>query len=140
MRTIARWSLVVLGSVGVATSCGGHSAPASGDPKPRTSRPRTPSDMILPEEIQRAQYSTAYDLVNALRPQWLRPRGPDTMNGRPAEVQAVLDGMKLGGVSALRNLPTSGIAFVQFFDGPAASTRWGLGFGNGAIYISTRSR
>jgi hypothetical protein len=55
-------------------------------------------------------------------------------------VQVVLDNVRLGTTDALRTLPVGGIAYFQWLDGISASQRWGTGFGNGAIFISTRPR
>jgi hypothetical protein len=106
----------------------------------RTGRPSgSRSDLIGPEELSKAQWANVYDLVSSLRPRWLQSRGPDSFN-KPSVVQVVVDDVKLGGVTALRQLPTSGITSLQFFDGLTATSRWGLDFGSGAIYISTRRR
>ena len=134
MRHLVRRSLVVCALLTVAACAG------AGKRSPDAARPRTRTDLITPVEIQSAQWASAYDLVNNLRPQWLRSRGPDTIRGRPGEVQVVLDGVRLGGVGALRSLPASGISFLQFYDGITAAARWGAGFGNGAIYITTGTR
>jgi hypothetical protein len=133
MRQLVRWSLVVWSSLAVA--CASSSRPTAG-----AERTRSRSDVITPEEIERAQWANAYDLVNDLRPHWLRPRGATTLSNQPQEVQVVMDGVKLGGVSALRGLAVNGFDFLQYYDPITAASRWGLGFGQGAIYITTRTR
>jgi hypothetical protein len=79
-------------------------------------------------------------MVSNLRPLWLRQRGTDSINGQPSELQVLLDGVRLGGVSALRNMPLVGIASMQYYDPITAGARFGLGFGNGAIYITQGPR
>ena len=95
-------------------------------------------DLLTRADMQQAQWSNVYDMVRSLRPRWLQTRGTDTLLGEPGEVQVVVDGVKHGGVNTLRSYPLTGIVFLQFYDGITASSRWGMGFGQGAIYISTR--
>jgi hypothetical protein len=97
-------------------------------------------DIISREEMNKTQWANAYDLVRNLRPQWLRVRGRDTINGEPGEIQVVLDDVRLGATDVLRTIPVSGIAYLQWVEGISASQRWGTGFGNGAILVSTRPR
>jgi hypothetical protein len=94
-------------------------------------------DVIGLEELSYATWPNAWELVSSLRPRWLQSRGPDSFNN-PSVVQVVVDDMKLGPVSSLRNLPTSGFTSLQYIDPLSATARWGLDFGSGAIYISTR--
>ena len=104
------------------------------------SAPATNRDFIVRDEIDKGQWPNAYELIRSVRPQWLRVRGRDTIVGEPGGVQVVLDDVRLGAIDALRTLPVSGIAYFQWLDGISASQRWGTGFGNGAIFVSTRPR
>jgi hypothetical protein len=119
--------LCVLLTLGACASGGASTS------RPPDSRP----DLIGPQELETGQWANVYDLVSSLRPRWLQSRGPDSFN-KPGEVQVILDDMKFGGVSKLRSLSPSGIATLQYFDPLTAAARWGLDFGSGAIYISTR--
>jgi hypothetical protein len=95
-------------------------------------------DLITEQEIARASASNAYDLVSGLRPHWLTTRGPDTILGQSTEIQVIMDDLRIGTVSDLRSLSPTGIASLQFVDAHTASGRWGLGFGMGAIVITTK--
>ena len=110
-------------------------SPATDSPGPTSNR-----DFILREEIDRGQWTNSYELIRNVRPQWLRVRGRDTITGDPGVVQVVLDNVRLGGIESLRTLPVSGITYYQWLDGISASQRWGTGYGNGAILVSTRPR
>jgi hypothetical protein len=96
--------------------------------------------MITAVEISRTNYSNLYDVVQALRTRWLLSRGPDTILGKQGEVQVHLDDVRLGGVQSLRNLSPVGVAYIQWFDPISAAQKWGLGYGQGAIYVSTRPK
>ena len=100
----------------------------------------TNRDFLARPEIEKGQWPNAYELIRSVRPQWLRVRGRDTIVGEPGTVQVVLDDVRIGTTEALRTLPVSGIAYFQWLDGISASQRWGTGFGNGAIFVSTRPR
>jgi hypothetical protein len=74
-----------------------------------------------------------------LRSSWLRPRGPDSFHNQ-GRVWVYVDDVRAGGVDALRSFSIAQITYIQFFDGTAASARWGLDHGHGVIFISTRPR
>jgi hypothetical protein len=134
MRHLIQASLVTALLLLPAAACGSRSTSAG------SSAPTARRDIIAREELDRGQWANAYEAVRNLRPQWLRVRGRDTINSEPGTVQVVLDDVRLGGVESLRTLPLTGVVYFQWMDGISASQRWGTGFGNGAIVISTRPR
>jgi hypothetical protein len=94
---------------------------------------------ITVEEVRMGPQSSAYDLVLALRPQWLRTRGPTSLGGTTeSPVQVYLDGVRLGGVNVLRRISVPTVDSFQFMDPIEASSRWGFGHDNGAIMIISR--
>lgn len=127
MRKPIRSSIALLMLLGACASGGTRGAPV-----------RRPN-MITDEQIRATNHSTAYDVVRSLRPNWLHTRGPDSFTN-PGQIQVYLNDMRLGGVEQLRSLPTSGIAFIQWYDGISAAGRWGLDHGNGVIYVSMTPR
>ena len=131
MRQIARRLLLALIASSIAACASGGSAA-----RPADSR----ADLITAEEIRRGQWPSVYEMIKNLRPRWLQSRGPDTILGTPGEVQAHLDDARLGGVGALRDIPVSGIEYVQFIDPTTSAARWGLNHGHGTVYVSTRPR
>ncbi len=96
------------------------------------------ADRITRAEIDRGQWSDAFELVRTLRPRWVEPRGPDTILGEVGEVQVYIDGMRLGAVDLLRNVPTSAIHRLEWVDPITAAGRWGLGHNHGVIAVSYR--
>jgi hypothetical protein len=94
--------------------------------------------VIAREEITTRAWSSIHELVSTLRPQWVRMRGPDSLNGTATPVQAYLDGIRLSGIIALAELSTAGVIAVEFVDGVEAAARWGLNHSQGAIVVRTR--
>lgn len=84
------------------------------------------------------RYATVFDAVSALRSIWLRPRGPESFM-LPLEVLVYYDNTILGSVETLRNIQPSLVSTVRFYDGPQATSRWGVGHSAGVIHISTWS-
>lgn len=97
------------------------------------------TDRITREQIGDTSYPDLYQMITALRANWVRIRGPDNFSGRPAEVQVYLDDVRLGGLSNLRAIHPMEIDYVRYFDGVQASARWGFDHGSGVIYVATRA-
>jgi hypothetical protein len=91
---------------------------------------------LTKEQIAEAHFNTAYDAVEALRSNWLNTRGTDSFR-TPSEVVVYLDNTKLGGTETLREIAANTIVYMRFYDGVAATGRWGIGHGAGVIYVST---
>lgn len=99
---------------------------------------RVDRNVLTREQIQETNRQNAYDVVESLRSNWLRTRGPTSLTQQDAVVQVYLDDNRLGGVDALRTINTSLIQYIRWYDGIAATGRWGLDHGAGVIYVSTR--
>jgi hypothetical protein len=129
----------VIAAIGLALAAGASAACASGGSSGGQSRPRQ-SDLIARDEITRAQWTTAYDMVLALRPRWLSTRGPNTIMGEQGEVQVRVDDSPAGGIAALRTIMPTDIASIRFVDPVAAAGRWGSSHMHGAILVTTINR
>lgn len=130
MRRTVLVFLLVLGWLAPA-ACGPATEPGA---KPA---PRASATLLTEDEIVRASYQNAFELVQALRSNWLRPRGTDSLT-RPTEVVVYRDDIRIGGVEALRAMATMDISSIRFIDGITASGRWGLDHGSGVIFVTTR--
>jgi len=124
-----RATLRLLTAVGfaLASACSLHRA----DTGPRVDR-----NLLVPEQFGNRGYNTAYEVIEAMRSNWLSERGPDSFSS-PVKVQVYFDGIRLGGVESLRTIDLRPVTYIRFFDGIAATARWGLDHGQGAIYVST---
>lgn len=105
-----------------------HNGPKTGDVRDH--------GMLTKEQIAENHFNTAYDAVEALRSNWLRARGTDSFQ-TPSEVLVYLDNTRLGGTDTLREIAANTIYYMRFFDGVAATGRWGVGHAAGVIYVST---
>jgi hypothetical protein len=83
-------------------------------------------------------YASVYDAVAARRSMWLQPRGPDSFVV-PSIVWVYIDGTRAGGVEILHTIQPRLVNTVRFYDGPSATSRWGVDNGAGVIHISTWS-
>jgi hypothetical protein len=99
---------------------------------------RQDPDLIVMEELeQRTSYASLYDLIEVMRPRWLRSQGPDTFMGQPGQVQVHFDGNWLGSVNALRSLSPQGVTSIRWLSPLDAAARYGLDHSHGAIEVST---
>lgn len=104
---------------------------------PRTRNTAREQRLISTAEIDAVRYASAFEVVQALRPQWLQTRGRTSFNQRES-VKVYLDDSLLGEPESLRQITSRSIASIRFMDGNEATTRWGLDHGHGAIIVSTR--
>ena len=112
-------------------------APACASGPRASSGTRRGNDVITSEELAKVQFSNLYDVVQALRFRWLQTRGPDSINMQPGQVQVRLDDTQIGGVESLRGIAPTGVVTIQWVDPTTAAGRWGMGYGHGAILVST---
>ncbi len=102
-------------------------------------RTRTPPDrsVITQQEILEHKFESVYDAILALRPTWLQVRGTNSLMSASTAVQVYLDNNHLGGIESLSMISLSSVVYIRHYDGVAATARWGLDHGQGAIYVST---
>jgi len=114
----------------VSGACTGR---AGGSQSPRANR-----ELLTQDQIREKGFVTVFDVVQALRSNWLLPKGTDSFSN-PGEVQVYLNNVRMGGVAVLRTIPTETVLWVRHYDGITASARWGLDHGHGVIFVSTSS-
>jgi hypothetical protein len=102
-----------------------------------TGGPRTSRDLLTSEQITSTKYTNLYDVILALRSNWMNDRGVDSLNGPTSVVLVYFDDNKLGGVETLRSISPQQVEYIRHYDGVTASGRWGLDHGKGVIYVST---
>ena len=108
---------------------------------PSASGPRSDDRVITEEEIRQAGARDAYELVERLRPMWLKSRRASREH-MPSRIAVFLNSNRLGDLDALRRFGTEALTSVRYLDSAAASAQLpGLGSGHveGAIILSTRA-
>lgn len=93
-------------------------------------------NIITADEIARSNASNAYEVVERLRPAFLRTRGAQSMQNQ--EPLVYIDGMRYGTLQALANVPAIGIVSIQYLNALDATQRFGIGHDGGAILIAMR--
>lgn len=97
----------------LAAACGS----ARVDPE---NRPRTRSDRLTQEEILRTEMTNMYEVILRLQPSWLAV--PPAGRGRPVVVGVFMDGLRVGGVEFLRNIPASQVAEARYLNNRQITT------------------
>ena len=107
------------------------------------------SYVITAEEIATVDASTAFDVVQKLRPQFLRDRGSTSTRSGAAEgtgqpgttaagVLVYIDSAPGGSVDALRGIAASSIREIRYLSAADATTKYGTGHPVGVIEVRTR--
>lgn len=99
--------------------------------------PRFSPDRITRAEIEEAGPSSAYDLVQKLRPLWLRNRGSTSFT-QESDVVVYVDGTRSGGRDELRAIITDTVESLEYYDARRATSRFGPGHVDGAILVRMR--
>jgi hypothetical protein len=120
-------ALVLLTTL-LGAACGGRS--------PSPSAPRADSRVITREQMLERHFLTAMEAVQALRGNWLVPKGPDSFS-LPSQLWVYYDNVRLGNANSLRTISTRDIAYLRYFNGVEATARWGIGHGAGVILASS---
>lgn len=119
--------------LGVAAMCTACLATSGGTAERRLDR-----TVITREDMVKGNFVTLYDAVSALHSNWLQPRGVDSF-ANPSIVWVYVDGARVGDVSVLKDMRPGLVNTVRFYDGPQATSRWGVDNGAGVIHVSTWS-
>ena len=106
-----------------------------------TQGPRGERDLITAEEVEGVAVSNAYELIERLRPLWLRSRGGRSTR-LETEIVVYLDGSMLGGIDALNGIPIEMVGSVRALDAADAGRLPGLGSRHveRAIMVMSRAR
>ncbi len=90
---------------------------------------------ITAAEIQAANVPTAYDAVDRLARRWFR----DLSGNASGPVSVYLDSnQRLGGASALRDIPAREVALLRYLRSADAVARFGSEASGGAIIVTRR--
>jgi hypothetical protein len=128
--------LIATAMLSLAVGC----ASAGGSPVARQNQ-----NVITSEEITAISAPTAYEVIQKLRPNFLRTRGAvhgapvgGTNNIESVDLVVYLNENRLGGSEQLRQISTTDIREIRYFSASEATTKWGTGHSAGAIQIVSR--
>ena len=106
----------------------------SGSGSGRASR----SGPITTDGIAEISAGDAYDVVEKLRPRWLRSRGPNSVNdSSPAYPTVYVDGIRRGEMDMLRTISVLDIEQIVFLSTQEANLRYGPNHFGGIIHVQT---
>jgi hypothetical protein len=96
-------------------------------------------NVITIEQIEEVENTSAYNIVQRLRPHFLQRRGQTSITNPDSAYPVVyVDDMMRGGVSELRQIPGTIVARIEYITPADATTRWGTGHPAGVIAVYTR--
>jgi hypothetical protein len=110
-------SRLVMAMVAMAVWAGNGCAPVQGGDSLRAN-----SSIISEEEIRASSGSTVFDVVERLRPLWLRT-GPQRSSNLPTEVVVIVNDMYFGTAESLRSMSPETIYELRYLDAAAATAR-----------------
>src|SRR6476660_3069134 len=112
-----RFQLMALAAVVACASGGSNTAP----------REVQDRNVITETELMSVPSSSLYDLIEKLRPQFLRSRGATSFSNTSTEFASVyVDEHPYGDIGSLRSLVTGQIGMVRYYDPIAAQQKFGL--------------
>ena len=131
--------VLLLSLAGCASKTGAPAAGSGPAPAAAARAPRQDQQLITRDVIVGTEYTNLFDVVQALRSNWLRPKSAGDF-GKADVLQVYLDNQRVGGMEELRNIAPLSVLSVRYFDPIQASARWGLGHNGGAIYVLTQKK
>jgi len=132
------------GVIFIAVSASALPAQTDSTKPPPAPPPKSSSRQITDEDIERlgSSAANAYDVVQMLRPQWLRKRN-DILNlpgvtagetGMP-EFSVFIDDHEMGGLNFLRALPAEQVYSMRFLTMNEVGARYGPTNGPGIVVV-----
>ena len=112
----------------LATACGART------PGANSSQSRGPNNVVTQDEIATVPVDNAYDAIEHLRPQFLRPHV--TGSRRPAYAVVFIDGVRRGGPEVLRSIAAKTVTQIRYLTSADATTRYGLDIEGGVIEVT----
>jgi len=129
-RTAPSWVFLVIFVGTGLLGCGstGGTRQAAGD-----------RNRITAEQAREAaqRHSTAYGMVENLRPLWLQKRGRSSIMNE-GEIAVYVDGSRYGTPNSLRSISAFSVDSMRFLTPSEATNRYGTGHTHGIIMVYTK--
>lgn len=101
--------------------------------------PRRDRNRIVREEFEERSFANLHDLVQTLRPTWLRvQRGASSANQATNSIVVYQENMRMGSVGALSDIDPTNVEALTYLSATEATSRFGSDHGAGAIIIQLR--
>jgi len=97
-------------------------------------------NVISSDEIAQSSEHNALNLIRALRPGMLADRGKTSIAQQDPGIVVFVDGQRYGDVSSLEGLEVNTISEIRYLNASQAQSRFGTGFPQGVIAITSRTR
>jgi hypothetical protein len=97
------------------------------------------SSIITADEIAASRETYVYDVVQKLRPNFLRSRGTTSVNPGVVTLPNVyIDGNAYGDISSMKQVLASTVREIRYYDAASGSARFGMQNSSGVIELRTK--
>jgi hypothetical protein len=145
MTGTTRTLLVGVALAGAAGCASSGTAGQAGEPQTSVvsapgTRQRKDPNVITEAELSSRSALTARQVIEQLRPQFLRVRGTTTLgNAQTSDVIWVyFDGTRMGTLEVLNNIGAHEIREIRYLNPSEATNRYGTGHVQGAILVTRK--
>jgi hypothetical protein len=144
MTGLTRTLLVGVALAGAASCASSGTAGQAGEPQTSAvsspGRQRKDPNVITEAELAARSALTARQVIEQLRPQFLRVRGTTTLgNAQTGDVIWVyFDGTRMGTLEVLNNIGAHEIREIRYLSPSEATNRYGTGHVQGAILVTRK--
>jgi outer membrane cobalamin receptor len=113
---------------------------ACASPRVSSTGARGDSQIITEDEVEASRATTAYEVIQKLRANFLTYRGETSFDRSKSQPYPTvyIDGQEYGQISSLRNIPASQVATIRLYRSWEATTQFGAGNMGGVIAVTTR--
>lgn len=118
-----------------ATACASAGGSQSGEP-------RGERNLISRAELEERSTSNLYDIIRALRPNWLRAQASGFANAALEQTGPIVyvDGQVFGEVEGLRSIVATSVEYVRFLSASQAQNRYSMAQARPVIDVTSRRR
>jgi hypothetical protein len=97
-------------------------------------------NVITESELTSVPSSSLYDLIEKLRPNFVRSHGQTSLNAPNSSNFATVfvDGQRYGDIGQLRSLVAAQVQEVRYYDAISAQSKFGLISGSGVIDVTIK--
>ncbi|HET7553174.1 MAG TPA: hypothetical protein VFK04_17910 [Gemmatimonadaceae bacterium] len=106
----------------------------------KSSTERRDRNVITRDEISASPEHSALNLIRSLRPGMLNERGKTSIAHADPGIVIFLDGQRYGDVSSLDAMEVNTIQEIRYLSAAQAQARFGTGYPQGVILITSRTR